>query len=159
MYDECHRLPPSGPQALAALFMMNNLHYIVKAVESSEALTVLGAQLGEEWIELHKDQARLRTSPAPAGGCRACCGCGCGCIPARLRLLRGGFVSSCAPRLTASCVLAGMSGMCGCGHRSRSMASSTSKRCAALLCALVGVMVGQQATLIACVATAVRGAA
>lgn len=39
-------------QALAAVFMMNNLHYIVKTVESSEVLTVLG----EEWIEQHKDQ-------------------------------------------------------------------------------------------------------
>lgn len=44
-------------QALAALFMMNNLHYMVKTVESSEALTVLG----EEWIELHKDQVRLHS--------------------------------------------------------------------------------------------------
>ena len=41
-------------QPLAAVFMMNNLHYMVKTVESSEALTVLG----EEWIEQHKDQAR-----------------------------------------------------------------------------------------------------
>jgi Exo70 exocyst complex subunit len=39
-------------QPLAAVFMMNNLHYMVKTVESSEALTVLG----EEWIEQHKDQ-------------------------------------------------------------------------------------------------------
>jgi hypothetical protein len=41
--------------------MMNNLHYMVKTVESSEALTVLG----EEWIEQHKDQVR------PC--CRPCC--------------------------------------------------------------------------------------
>ncbi len=41
-------------QPLAAVFMMNNLHYMVKTVESSEALTVLG----EEWIEQHKDQVR-----------------------------------------------------------------------------------------------------
>ena len=30
---------------------MNNVHYIVKAVESSEALSCVGA----EWIERHKD--------------------------------------------------------------------------------------------------------
>ena len=45
-------------QPLAAVFMMNNLHYMVKTVESSEALTVLG----EEWIEQHKDQARACAS-------------------------------------------------------------------------------------------------
>jgi Exo70 exocyst complex subunit len=44
-------------QPLAAVFMMNNLHYMVKTVESSEALTVLG----EEWIEQHKDQARAQS--------------------------------------------------------------------------------------------------
>ena len=38
-------------QALAALFLMNNVHYIVKAVESSEALSVVGP----DWIERHKD--------------------------------------------------------------------------------------------------------
>ena len=38
-------------QALAALFLMNNVHYIVKAVESSEALSVVG----QDWIERHKD--------------------------------------------------------------------------------------------------------
>ena len=30
---------------------MNNVHYIVKAVESSEALSVVG----QDWIERHKD--------------------------------------------------------------------------------------------------------
>ena len=40
-----------GVQAQAALFLMNNVHYIVKAVESSEALSVVG----QEWIERHKD--------------------------------------------------------------------------------------------------------
>ena len=49
-------------QPLAAVFMMNNLHYMVKTVESSEALTVLG----EEWIEQHKDQARLSFAIAVA---------------------------------------------------------------------------------------------
>ncbi len=38
--------------------MMNNLHYMVKTVEGSEALTVLG----EEWIEQHKDQVCLPCS-------------------------------------------------------------------------------------------------
>jgi exocyst complex protein 7 len=38
-------------KALAALFLMNNVHYIVKAVESSEALSCVGG----EWIERHKD--------------------------------------------------------------------------------------------------------
>ena len=38
-------------QALAALFLMNNVHYIVKAVESSEALSVVG----QDWVERHKD--------------------------------------------------------------------------------------------------------
>jgi exocyst complex protein 7 len=38
-------------QALSALFLMNNVHYIVKAVESSEALSVVG----QDWIERHKD--------------------------------------------------------------------------------------------------------
>lgn len=32
---------------------MNNVHYMVKAVESSPALAVIG----EDWIELHRDQA------------------------------------------------------------------------------------------------------
>ena len=40
-------------KALAALFMMNNVHYMVKAVESSPALAIIG----EEWIEQHRDQA------------------------------------------------------------------------------------------------------
>lgn len=38
-------------QALAALFLMNNVHYVVKAVESSEALSIVG----QDWIERHKD--------------------------------------------------------------------------------------------------------
>ncbi|BDA42170.1 Exocyst complex component EXO70A1 [Coccomyxa sp. Obi] len=38
-------------KALAALFLMNNVHYIVKAVESSEALSCVG----QDWIERHKD--------------------------------------------------------------------------------------------------------
>ena len=37
-------------QALAALFMMNNVHYMVKAVEGSPALMLLG----QEWLERHK---------------------------------------------------------------------------------------------------------
>lgn len=49
-------------QAQSALFMMNNLHYMVKTVESSEALTVLG----EEWIEVHKDQVNP-SAPAHRG--------------------------------------------------------------------------------------------
>ena len=62
-------------QALAALFLMNNVHYIVKAVESSEALSVVG----QDWIERHKDlieqygeeyQASHMTC-TPAGG-RSC---------------------------------------------------------------------------------------
>ncbi len=40
-------------KALSALFLMNNVHYMVKAVESSPALAVIG----EDWIELHRDQA------------------------------------------------------------------------------------------------------
>ena len=36
---------------MAALFLMNNVHYIVKAVESSEALSCVGPN----WIERHKD--------------------------------------------------------------------------------------------------------
>ena len=48
-------------QAQSALFMMNNLHYMVKTVESSEALTVLG----EEWIEVHKDQVPPPPPPPP----------------------------------------------------------------------------------------------
>ncbi|KAK9812710.1 hypothetical protein WJX72_002444 [[Myrmecia] bisecta] len=39
-------------KALAALFLMNNVHYLVKTVEASEALV----HLGEDWIERHKDQ-------------------------------------------------------------------------------------------------------
>ena len=31
---------------------MNNVHYMVKAVENSTALAVIG----EDWIEQHKDQ-------------------------------------------------------------------------------------------------------
>ncbi|KAK9901547.1 hypothetical protein WJX75_001553 [Coccomyxa subellipsoidea] len=38
-------------KALAALFLMNNVHYIVKAVESNEALSCVG----QDWIERHKD--------------------------------------------------------------------------------------------------------
>ena len=48
-------------KALSALFLMNNLHYLVKAVESSPALAVIG----EDWIELHRDQACLRLSFPP----------------------------------------------------------------------------------------------
>ena len=33
--------------------LMNNVHYLVKAVESSPALAVTG----EDWIEPHRDQA------------------------------------------------------------------------------------------------------
>ncbi len=49
--------------------MMNNLHYMVKTVESSQALTVLG----EEWIEVHKDQVDP-SGPCPQGpaGFRCC---------------------------------------------------------------------------------------
>ena len=47
-------------KALSALFLMNNVHYLVKAVESSPALAVIG----EDWIELHRDQACL-PSPSP----------------------------------------------------------------------------------------------
>lgn len=43
---------PRPPQALAALFMMNNVHYMVKTVESSAELMLLG----EEWLERHKDR-------------------------------------------------------------------------------------------------------
>lgn len=32
---------------------MNNVHYMVKAVENSAALAVIG----EDWIEQHRDQA------------------------------------------------------------------------------------------------------
>ena len=39
-------------KALSALFLMNNVHYMVKAVENSTALAVIG----EEWIEQHKEQ-------------------------------------------------------------------------------------------------------
>ncbi|KAL0036401.1 hypothetical protein WJX77_006182 [Trebouxia sp. C0004] len=39
-------------KALSALFLMNNMHYLVKAVESSPALAVIG----EDWIQLHRDQ-------------------------------------------------------------------------------------------------------
>lgn len=37
-------------QALAALFMMNNIHYMVKTVESSATLMLLG----QEWLEHRK---------------------------------------------------------------------------------------------------------
>ncbi len=57
-------------QALAALFMMNNLHYMVKTVEGSEALTVLG----EEWIEQHKDQVRC-LFPSTGDDSRSCLEC------------------------------------------------------------------------------------
>ena len=43
-------------QALAALFMMNNMHYMVKTVESSAALMLLGP----EWLEQHKARPHLR---------------------------------------------------------------------------------------------------
>lgn len=39
-------------KALSALFLMNNVHYMVKTVESSPSLAVIG----EDWIEQHKDQ-------------------------------------------------------------------------------------------------------
>ena len=39
-------------RALAMLFLMNNLHYVVKAVESSPALSLVG----QDWVEEHKDQ-------------------------------------------------------------------------------------------------------
>ena len=39
-------------RALAMLFLMNNLHYVVKAVESSPALSLVG----QDWVEGHKDQ-------------------------------------------------------------------------------------------------------
>lgn len=39
-------------KALSALFLMNNVHYMVKAVENSTVLAVIG----EEWIEQHKEQ-------------------------------------------------------------------------------------------------------
>jgi hypothetical protein len=38
-------------QALASLFMMNNVHYVQWSVENSNAL----ALLGQEWLERHKD--------------------------------------------------------------------------------------------------------
>ena len=44
-------------KALSALFLMNNVHYMVKAVENSTALAVIG----EDWIEQHKDQVRPQT--------------------------------------------------------------------------------------------------
>ena len=47
-------------KALSALFLMNNVHYLVKAVESSPALAVIG----EDWIELHRDQACLPSLPS-----------------------------------------------------------------------------------------------
>ena len=49
-------------KALSALFLMNNVHYLVKAVESSPALAVIG----EDWIELHRDQACLPLSALSA---------------------------------------------------------------------------------------------
>ena len=39
-------------KALSALFLMNNVHYMVKTVESSPSLAVIG----EDWTEQHKDQ-------------------------------------------------------------------------------------------------------
>lgn len=39
-------------KALSALFLMNNVHYMVKTVEGSPSLAVIG----EDWIEQHKDQ-------------------------------------------------------------------------------------------------------
>ncbi len=53
-------LSPSRPnprfaplaQALAALFMMNNAHFMVKTVEGSEALMLLGP----DWLERQKDK-------------------------------------------------------------------------------------------------------
>ncbi|KAK9821134.1 hypothetical protein WJX81_005577 [Elliptochloris bilobata] len=38
-------------RALAALFLMNNVHYMVRAVEGSEALRIVGAP----WLEAHRD--------------------------------------------------------------------------------------------------------
>ena len=43
-------------QALAALFMMNNAHFMVKTVEGSEALMLLGP----DWLERQKDKVRAR---------------------------------------------------------------------------------------------------
>lgn len=41
-------------QALAALFMMNNAHFMVKTVEGSEALMLLGP----DWLERQKDKVK-----------------------------------------------------------------------------------------------------
>ena len=46
-----------GVQALAALFMMNNAHFMVKTVEGSEALMLLGP----DWLERQKDKVRPDT--------------------------------------------------------------------------------------------------
>jgi len=43
-------------QALAALFMMNNAHFMVKTVEGSEVLMLLGP----DWLERQKDKVRAR---------------------------------------------------------------------------------------------------
>ena len=50
-------------KALSALFLMNNVHYMVKAVENSTALAVIG----EDWIEQHKDQVRAQTLDIGSG--------------------------------------------------------------------------------------------
>ena len=49
-----HQAKAYKNKALSALFLMNNVHYMVKAVENSTALAVIG----EDWIEQHKDQVR-----------------------------------------------------------------------------------------------------
>jgi len=41
-------------QALAALFMMNNIHHMVKTVESSATLMLLG----QEWLEHRKARSK-----------------------------------------------------------------------------------------------------
>ena len=52
-------------KALSALFLMNNVHYMVKTVESSPSLAVIG----EEWIEQHKDQVSMYLNLASSEGC------------------------------------------------------------------------------------------
>ena len=51
---------------------MNNVHYIVKAVESSEALSVVG----QDWVERHKDLIEQYGEEYQAShiGLHACCG-------------------------------------------------------------------------------------
>ncbi len=48
-------------QALAALFMMNNEHFMVKTVEGSEALMLLGP----DWLERRKDKVRQALTLTP----------------------------------------------------------------------------------------------